>query len=141
MKFGSNKIFNLAVLVLGATLTLMLSSFQQPPTLKGNWIFQGGVYNGRPDPAPTAYSLQRRYKDTTFDAYMLEKGEKPLKYQSGRYGLQLDTCLETETYSLNPSKLTNVTVHYQYAFRNDTLVLSGTLPTGMVVQEYWKKQQ
>lgn len=136
-----SKIFGLTVLVLGATLTLMLSSFQQLPTLKGSWIFQGGVYNGKPDPAPTAYSLQRRYQDTTFDAFMLEKGEKPLKYQSGKYALQPDSCLETETYSLNPSKLTNITVHYQYAFRNDTLVLSGTLPTGMVVQEYWKKQK
>lgn len=136
-----DKIPGLVAITFAIALTLALSSFYQKETLKGNWIFKGGVYNGKPDAPSKNYDLQRNYTDSTFDAYMLEPGEAPLKYQSGKYTLQADTCLETETYSLNPSKLTNITVHYQYTFRHDTLVLSGKLPTGMVIEEYWKKQK
>jgi hypothetical protein len=115
------------------------SSFQQVLSFKGTWIFKGGVYNGKKEGAPADYTLQRKYQAATFDAYVLEKGEKPQKYQSGNYQLKNDTCLETETYSAQPSKLTGKTLHYQYTIRHDTLIFSGVLPTGMKVEEYWKK--
>ncbi|QKJ29948.1 hypothetical protein HQ865_09335 [Mucilaginibacter mali] len=117
------------------------SAFQGATSLKGNWIFVGGIYNGKKEGAPKEYSLQRKYQDNKFDAYLLEKGQKPQKYQSGNYLLKPDTCLETETYSAQPSKLTGKTVHYHYQLRRDTLILQAVLPTGMQVEEYWKKQR
>lgn len=116
-----------------------LSSFNQGNSLKGIWEFQGGIYNGKKEGAPTEYTLQRKYQDDKFDAYLLEKGEQPQKYQSGNYQLESDTCLETETYSAQPSQLTGKTIKYHYSIRRDTLVLQGILPTGMTIEEYWKK--
>jgi hypothetical protein len=126
-------------IIANVAIVIIFSSFQQPPTLKGTWIFQGGIYNGKKEGAPVGYSLQRKYQADKFDAYFIEKGEKTQKYQSGNYQLKNDTCLETETYSLQPSKLTGITLHYHYTIRRDSLILQGTLPTGMVVEEYWKK--
>lgn len=117
------------------------AAFQGKPSLKGNWIFAGGIYNGKKEGGPKDYNLQRRYHDNKFDAYLLEKGQKPQKYQSGNYQLKPDTCLETETYSAQPSKLTGKTIHYHYLLRRDTLILQTVLPTGMRVEEYWKKQR
>lgn len=125
--------------LIAAIVILGCCSFDTAPTLKGTWTFQGGIYNGKKEGAPTEYTLQRRYQADKFDAYLIEKGSKTQKYQSGRYQLKNDTCLETETYSIQPSKLTGKTLHYHYAVRQDSLILQGTLPTGMVVEEYWKK--
>lgn len=122
-------------------LIAVCSAFQVKPSLKGNWLFAGGIYNGKKEGAPKEYSLQRKYQDNKFDAYLLEKGQKPQKYQSGNYQLKPDTCLETETYSAQPSKMTGKTIRYHYHLHRDTLVLQGVLPTGMRVEEYWKKQR
>ncbi|NNU34728.1 hypothetical protein HK413_12895 [Mucilaginibacter sp. S1162] len=62
-----------------------------------------------------------------------------MKYESGTYSVTADSCTETQTYSLQESKLLNVAVHYQYAIRNDTLVLNGKLPGGAVIEDYWKR--
>ena len=113
--------------------------FNAATTLKGTWIFQGGIYNGKKEGAPAGYTLQRRYQAGKFDAYLVEKGEKTQRYQSGNYELKNDTCFETETYSAQPSKLTGITLHYHYIIRRDSLILQGVLPTGMSVEEYWKK--
>lgn len=110
-----------------------------PVTLKGTWNFAGGIYNGKREGAPVGYTLQRKYQYDTFDAYLLEKGSKTQKYQSGNYSLNNDTCLETETFSAQPSQLTGKTITYHYSIRQDSLILKGTLPTGMTVEEYWKK--
>jgi len=118
---------------------LLLTSFQTVPNLKGTWIFQGGIYNGKKEGAPKEYTLQRKYLADKFDAFVIEKGEKTQKYQAGNYHLKKDTCLETETFSAQPSKMTGKTMRYHYLIRRDTLVLQGTLPTGMTVEEYWKK--
>lgn len=126
---------------LALILIAACSAFQNKPSLKGNWLFAGGIYNGKKEGAPKEYSLQRKYQDSKFDAYLLEKGQKAQKYQSGNYRIKQDTCAETETYSAQPSKLTNKTVNYHYQLRHDTLVLQGVLPTGMKVEEYWKKQR
>jgi hypothetical protein len=114
-------------------------SFQIPPTLKGTWKFAGGIYNGKKEDAPTGYMLQRVYDATRYQAFALEKGYKPEKYETGTYLLRGDTCIDTEIFCSQPSKITNIPVHYLYTITHDTLVLKGTLPTGMTVEEYWRK--
>jgi len=120
-------------------LLVILCSWQQPKSLKGTWQFAGGIYGGKRDTASTDYSLQRKYDKAHFDAFIIEPKEKPVKYQAGDYILQGYTCLETETFSTQPSTLTGKTIHYHIELRNDTLILTGNLPTGLAVQEYWKK--
>jgi hypothetical protein len=127
-------------IVTASLLIVITSSFSTVQTLKGTWKFVGGIYNGKREGATKEYSLQRIYSNSQFDAFIVEKGSKPEKYQSGYYTLKGDTCIETETFSSQPSKLTGVPVHYQYEVRRDSLILKGTLPTGMVVEEYWKKK-
>jgi hypothetical protein len=125
-----------AVLVV---MALFLISFQEVKTLKGTWQYCGGKFNNKSSAAPEGYTQQRKYSDTKFEAFLLEKGEKPMKYESGTYTLTADSCTETQTYSMQESKLLNVPVHYRYAIRNDTLVLNGKLPGGAVIEDYWKR--
>lgn len=120
-------------------LIVLASSFSGKPTLKGTWEFQGGIYNGKKEGATVDYTLQRKYDNKHFEAFGLESGSKPEKYQAGDYELRGDTCIETETYSSQPSKLTGVPVAYLYSIHNDTLTLRAVLPTGMTVEEYWKR--
>lgn len=120
-------------------LIVVLTSFQQPKNLKGTWQFCGGYFNGKPNPAPKDYTLQRKYTTTNYEAFLLEKGEKPFKYEAGSYKLVADTCLETQIFSAQPSQLKDVTVHFAYTMRHDTLVLKATLPNGLLTEDYWKK--
>jgi hypothetical protein len=120
-------------------IILWFSSFDRATTLKGAWEFKGGIYNGKKEAAPTGYTLRRIYDADKFDAFLIENGEQTQKYQSGNYQLEADTCRETETYSAQPSKLTGKPMKYLYTIHVDTLILQGTLPSGMLVQEYWKK--
>ena len=126
-------------IIFACLVILLISSFNNQETLKGTWEFRGGIYNGKQEGAPAEYTLQRKYNDQHFDAFALEKGSKPLKYEAGDYTLKGDTCIETETYSSQPSKLTGTAVSYLYSIRNDTLTLKATLPSGMRVEEYWKR--
>jgi hypothetical protein len=119
-------------------LTLM-TSFQTAPNLKGTWEFAGGIYNGKKEGAPTDYKMQRHYTDLGYQAFVLEKGYKAQKYETGTYFFKGDTCVDTETFSSEESKILNIPIHYLYTLKNDTLTLKGTLPTGMRVEEYWKK--
>jgi len=126
--------------ILAILIILTGASFVKKHSLKGTWQYAGGIYNGKPEGPTSDYQLQREYHDdTTFDAYLLEAGEKPVKYQSGNYKLDADSCFETETFNIQSARLTGLTIHYHYTIQNDSLILSGTLPTGMVVEEYWKK--
>ena len=120
-------------------LVVAFTSFQQPKTLKGTWQFCGGYFNGKPNPAPKDYTLQRKYTTTNYEAFLLEKGEKPYKYEAGNYKLVVDTCLETQTFSAQPSQLKGITVHFAFTMRHDTLVLKATLPNGFIEEDYWKK--
>ena len=95
--------------------------------------------NGVKSAAPTDYSLQRTYTNTIYEAVVLEKGYDPQKYETGDYSLKADSCLETQTWCGQPSNLLNVTIHYHYRISNDTLILNGILPNGIIVEEYWKK--
>lgn len=114
-------------------------SFQNQPSLKGTWEFVGGIYNGKKEGAPTEYALRRKYNITGYEAFAIEKGYKTPKYEAGNYIFKGDTCVDTETFSAQPSKITNIPIHYIYTLKNDTLTLKGTLPTGMRVEEYWRK--
>jgi hypothetical protein len=120
-------------------LLLFLSSLYQPKTLVGKWIYAGDIFNGKKEGGPTDYTLQRNYDAKGFTAYVLQKGYKTQKYETGTYALTNDTCLETQTWCAQDSKLLNIKVHYHYSFRKDTLVLSGILPDGANVEEYWKR--
>lgn len=118
---------------------MLFFSFQNLPTLKGTWTFVGGIYNGKKEGATKDYTLRRIYTDKGYSAFAMEKGYKTEKYESGTYYFKGDTCVDTETFCSQPSKITNIPMHYAYTLRHDTLTLKGTLPTGMVVEEYWKK--
>jgi hypothetical protein len=120
-------------------LLLTLTSFQTATTLNGTWEYRGGKFNDKVDGAPKGYKQQRKYTDTKFEAFLYEKGQKTVKYETGIYTLKTDTCFETQTYSLQPSKLTGVTINYHYTIRNDTLILKAKLPNGAVEEDYWKK--
>ena len=120
-------------------LITLLSSFYNSNTFKGTWEYAGGIYNGKSEDAPAAYSLHRKYDNEHYKAYVIEKGYKDEKYEEGDYILKADTCLETQTYSSQPSKVTGITIPYLYTLSNDTLTFKGTLPNGLRVIEYWKK--
>ena len=126
-------------LTIALLLIIVASAFSVEKTLKGTWEYLGGIYNGKKEVAPTDYTLQRKYTDTTFEAFGTDSANKPEKFEAGNYTLKSDTCIETETYSSQPSKLMGIPVHYLYEVRNDSLILKGKLPSGMVVEEYWKK--
>ncbi|WP_184549127.1 hypothetical protein [Mucilaginibacter sp. FT3.2] len=107
--------------------------------LKGVWEYRGGVFNGKIDSASSAYTLQRTYDKLHYKAILKEKGEKNVIYEKGDYTLSNDTCFETQTYSLQPSKLLNKTVKYTYTISNDTLKLFSILPNGNMIEDHWVK--
>ncbi len=125
--------------VLASLVLIITSAFSGERTLKGTWKYLGGIYNGKKDLAPADYTMQRQYDNAHFNAFALQKGYKPEKYEAGDYILKGDTCIETETFSSQPSKLKGIPVHYRYQVRHDSLIFNGTLPSGMVVEEYWKR--
>ena len=122
-------------------IALAISSFTGKKSFKGTWEFRGGIYNGKKEGAPKEYILQRIYDNTHFEAFAIDSSNSPEKYESGDYVLKGDTCIETETYSSQPSKLTGIPISYLYSVRNDTLTLKATLPSGMTVEEYWKRKK
>jgi len=133
---NSGKTYKTGCLII---LTLIMTSFNAANPLKGTWEYAGDIFNGKAEGAPTDYSLQRKYGSKSFESFLLEKGEKPHKYEAGDYTVTADTCSETQTYSSQDSQLIGITVHYLYTIQNDTLTLSGKLPNGNSVKEFWKK--
>lgn len=103
------------------------------------WEYSGGVYNGKPEAASQQYKLQRIYDEAHYEAVFIDSDAKPVTYERGDYELKNDTCLETQTYSLQPSQVTGITLHNYYRVKNDTLTFTGILPNGTRVKEYWKK--
>jgi hypothetical protein len=118
---------------------VLLCSFQKISTLRGTWEFRGGIYNGKKEDAPKGYVLHRKYDDQKYEALLLEKGAQPFRYEAGNYQLKDDTCIDTQTFSSEPSKITGIAVRYVYQVRSDTLILKATLPTGLKVEEYWRR--
>ena len=127
--------------ILSLLLILAICSFAGKQTLKGLWEFKGGIYNGKKEGAPKEYTLQRKYDNEHYEAFAIDSSSRPEKYEAGDYVLKGDTCIETETYSSQPSKLIGIPVHYLYSIRNDTLTLKATLPSGMAVEEYWGRKK
>ena len=117
----------------------VLLAFAVDESLKGNWEYCGGTYNGKAEPASKDYTLRRQYDEAHYTALFIEKGAEPMPYEKGDYVLKQDTCLETQTFSAQPSKLLNITLKYHYRIKNDTLTFNGILPNGTVVREYWKR--
>src|ERR1700712_4652620 len=115
-------------------IALSLCAFQNPKTLKGTWEFVGGIYNGKKEGATTDYSLQRKYNATHYEAFVVEKGTKPEKFEAGDYAMKNDTLTDIETYSKQQSDITNTPIHYRYSVKNDTLTIKGKLPSGMQVE-------
>ena len=131
----------ITVLLLSGVI-IICSSYIPKDALKGAWQYAGGIYNGKKEGAPTDYKMQRKYYKQHYEAFAIDDSTSaPEKYEAGDYVLKGDTCIETETYSKGPSKLTNIPVHYLYSIRNDTLTFKGTLPSGMVIEEYWKRMK
>ncbi len=126
------------VLIIAIT-ALSLASCGDHASLEGKWKYAGGIYDGKKEGSTEGYQLERTYTSKAFEANMIEANAEPQKFQAGNYELKGDTCIETETFSTQPSKLTNVGVHYHYQVKNDTLTLKAKLPTGMQVEEYWTK--
>lgn len=118
---------------------ILLCSFYQTTSLKGTWEYAGDIFNGKKEGAPTEYTLQRKYDGEHYDAFLLEKDSKPEKYETGNYTLTPDSCTETQTWTNQDPGLLNIPVHYHYQIRNDTLILTGVLPNGRSVEEYWRR--
>ena len=91
------------IFILSFLSFVLVSSFTITETLKGTWQFVGGIYNGKKEGAPAGYVLQREYDVAHYEAFAIEKGYQPEKYETGNYSLK------------------------------------GTLPTGMIVEEHWKR--
>lgn len=121
-------------------LSIIASSFDEGKTLKGKWEYAGDIFNGKAEGAPTEYSLERRFTNDKFESFLLEKGEKPQKYEAGDYSLEADTCYQTQTFCAQDSQLLNIRIKYKYTLVNDTLTLNTTLPNGNKVTEFWKKK-
>lgn len=123
-----------------AFVTLLnFAAFTQLKTLTGTWQFNGGIYNGKRDTASLGYTMRRVYTDKGFNAYASQKGYKTERYEAGNYVLKGDNCYETQIYSSRPSQTTGKTIVYTYKIQKGELILSGTLPSGMVVEEHWKR--
>ena len=122
-----------------ASILILFAACSNSGSLEGKWQYAGGTYNGKQEGGTDGYQLQRNYTAKNFEAFLIEGGSEPQKYQAGDYALSGDSCLETETYSTQPSKLTGVAVHYHYEIKNDTLIFKGKLPTGIQVEEHWTK--
>ena len=108
-------------------------------SFKGTWQYDGGVYNDNQQKASPDFKMQRTYTANTYEAYVLEEGSEPEKYGSGRYEIKGDSFLVTSEYSLQPSQTVGKTISYKYRLEKDKLTLNGVLPSGMKVEEYWKK--
>jgi hypothetical protein len=119
--------------------TALSFGWESQNNLEGTWQFSGGIYNGKQEGGTEGYKLQRKYKAHNFEAYLIEEGLKPQKFQAGNYKLISDSCFETETFNSEPSNLSGVMLRYHYQIKNDTLTFKGKLPSGMDVEEYWTR--
>ena len=128
------------ILFLSLPLLFALMDLVPFATLEGTYDYAGGIYNGKQDSAAKEYKLQRRYNDAEYESTFIEPGQDTVVYEQGNYKLVNDTtCLETQTYSKQPSKTLHITVPYVYHISHDTLTFTGKLPNGTTVREYWKK--
>mgnify|MGYP003299342035 CR=1 FL=1 len=120
-------------------IAIMMSVACSSNSFKGTWQYDGGIYNDKEQKASPDFKMQRTYTANKYEAFMLEEGSPPEKYGSGRYEIKGDSFLVTSEYSLQPSQTVGKTIGYKFKINKDKLTLNGVLPTGMKVEEYWKK--
>jgi hypothetical protein len=120
-------------------LVVPLIAFKSRLSINGTWQFAGDISHGKREGAPKEYALQKKYKAGHYEAFLIEKGSKPEKFETGNYVLKGDTCIDTETFCSQPSKITHIPIHYLFTIKKDTLTIKGVLPNGVHVEEYWKK--
>lgn len=108
-------------------------------SISGTWQYDGGIYNGKTQKASKDFTMKREYTSDQYTAFMQQPGTQPVKYASGKYKIDGDSLLITGEYSSQPSQLVGKTIAYYYTVENGKLTTKGKLPSGMVVEEYWKK--
>lgn len=107
--------------------------------MNGTWEYDGGIYNGKKEIAPKDYKMQRIYTDKAYEGFVVEEDAEPEKYDGGNYEIRDTAYLETTTFSSQPSQTLNKTVTYQLKKEGNLFTMIGTLPSGMKIEEYWKK--
>ena len=117
---------------------ILITSCSSSP-LKGKWQYDGGVYDGRAQKASSEFQMQRNYADDTYEAFMLEGNTPPELYNSGIYKVKNDSLMITSQYSSRPSQNTDVMITYKFNIEKEKLTITGILPNGMIVEEYWIK--
>ncbi len=132
------KLFNSLLLCL---LVVTATAFKPFNSLKGVWIYEGGIYNNKAEGPPKEYRLERRYNDTGYEAFIIQEGTKTEKYEAGNYNYSPEdrAYRETQTFSSQPSTLIGKEINYTCSFRGSTLIFKGKLFDGTQVEEYWKK--
>lgn len=131
------KLLNIITVI--TALFSLTASAQQQISLTGTWQFNGGIYNGKADTASSQLIMRRVYTGTGFNAFASQKGYQPERYEAGEYRIKKDTCFETQTFSSRASQATGKTISYRFKIKKNELILSGILPSGMLVEEHWKK--
>lgn len=126
-------------MLLIALISFTASAQNKNNLLQGTWQFNGGTYNGKTDTASLQYTMRRVYTSSNFNAFACQKGYKTERYEAGKYRIKRDTCFETQTYSSRPSQAIGKTIAYTFKISKKELILSGKLPSGMLVEEHWKK--
>ncbi len=123
-----------AVILLAASLAGACSS----GPIQGTWQYDGGVYNGNPKPPARDFRMVRTYTGDTYEGRLIE-GESETRYTAGTYQIRNDSVYLTSTFSSQPSQLLGRSQAYRFKIENSRLTISGVLPNGMQVEEYWKK--
>ncbi len=118
---------------------IMLFSCMPSSPLEGKWEYDGGKYNGKIKNSTPDFIMQRTYTGSSYEAYLIDGSASPVKYGAGIYKLKADTFMVTSTYSSQPSQSLGKTINYLYKIEGERLTISGILPDGMIVEEYWKK--
>jgi hypothetical protein len=106
--------------------------------MEGTWQYDGGIYNGNSKAAAQDFKMLRTYTKDTYEGKLLE-GQSETRYTAGNYEIRADSVFLTSTFSNQPSQLLGRAQAYKFSIENSRLTISGTLPNGMKVEEYWKK--
>ena len=106
--------------------------------IQGTWQYDGGVYNGNPKPAAPDFKMIRTYTKDTYEGHLIE-GDNKTRYTAGTYEIRNDSVYLTSTFSSQPSQLLGRSQAYRFRIEDSKLTISGFLPNGMQVEEYWKK--
>lgn len=133
------KILPAIMRLVAPAVLLFVCSCNSPSPVQGKWEYDGGLYNGKPKKADPDFRMQRTYTADSYEAYLIEPGAAPVKYGAGTYEIKADTFKVTSNYSSQPSQSLGKTLRYIFKVEGNRLTITGLLPNGMQVEEYWKK--